>query len=175
MMTRNPDGKLPVVTETNNECGGGCDRRVVLQGMAVASVVGACRIDVGPDEPDPVDAPVEDPGFELCGTGMLCVDLASPANMNLATPGGSRVIITGTTKILVGRTAADAFVTVSSVCTHAGCTVRYAMATNNITCPCHGSKYALDGSVTMGPAINPLRQFDNTFDSAAGILTIMLT
>ncbi|TQC43319.1 Rieske (2Fe-2S) protein [Rhodococcus sp. WS4] len=43
----------------------------------------------------------------------------------------------------------------SSTCTHAGCTVSD-VSNGTINCPCHGSKFNLDGSVHTGPAFAPL-------------------
>ena len=43
----------------------------------------------------------------------------------------------------------------SAICTHAGCTVSEVVG-GTINCPCHGSKYNLDGSVANGPASRPL-------------------
>ncbi|NDV10174.1 Rieske (2Fe-2S) protein [Rhodococcus sp. IEGM 248] len=43
----------------------------------------------------------------------------------------------------------------SSTCTHAGCTVSD-VSGGTINCPCHGSKFNLDGSVHTGPAFAPL-------------------
>ena len=39
---------------------------------------------------------------------------------------------------------------VSTVCTHLGCIVK--AEGGGFACPCHGSRFALDGSVTKGPA-----------------------
>jgi Rieske Fe-S protein len=39
---------------------------------------------------------------------------------------------------------------VSTVCTHLGCIVK--TAPDGFECPCHGSRFAADGSVTKGPA-----------------------
>jgi nitrite reductase/ring-hydroxylating ferredoxin subunit len=39
---------------------------------------------------------------------------------------------------------------VSTVCTHLGCIVKTTAA--GFECPCHGSRFAPDGSVTKGPA-----------------------
>ncbi|GCE44812.1 Rieske (2Fe-2S) protein [Rhodococcus sp. USK10] len=43
----------------------------------------------------------------------------------------------------------------SSTCTHLGCTVSD-VSGGTINCPCHGSKFNLDGSVHNGPASVPL-------------------
>lgn len=43
----------------------------------------------------------------------------------------------------------------SSTCTHAACTVSD-VSGGTINCPCHGSKFNLDGSVRTGPASAPL-------------------
>jgi Rieske Fe-S protein len=40
----------------------------------------------------------------------------------------------------------------STVCTHLGCIVGYSDEAESIDCPCHGSKFALDGKKTEGPA-----------------------
>ncbi len=52
---------------------------------------------------------------------------------------------------------ADGFRALSSVCTHLGCITRYQPDANLIACPCHGSRFALDGEVLAGPAPRALR------------------
>ena len=44
---------------------------------------------------------------------------------------------------------------ISTVCTHLGCIVR--QTPEGFECPCHGSRFAPDGTVTQGPAPQPLR------------------
>lgn len=51
---------------------------------------------------------------------------------------------------------ADGFHALSSVCTHLGCITRYLPDENLIACPCHGSRFDLDGEVLSGPAPRPL-------------------
>lgn len=42
----------------------------------------------------------------------------------------------------------------STVCTHLGCVVK--PSADGFECPCHGSRFAADGSVRKGPAPRPL-------------------
>ena len=49
---------------------------------------------------------------------------------------------------------------VSLRCTHLGCLVRWNGAERSWDCPCHGSRFDVDGSVLEGPAVNPLEPRD---------------
>lgn len=54
---------------------------------------------------------------------------------------------------------ADGFHALSAVCTHLGCITRFLPAERIIACPCHGSRFNLDGEVIAGPAPRPLPWF----------------
>jgi Rieske Fe-S protein len=66
-------------------------------------------------------------------------------------PVGSGVIVGD---IVITQPTAGVFDAFSTVCTHAGCNV--SEVTDVISCPCHGSKFKLDGTVSNGPAKRPL-------------------
>lgn len=50
----------------------------------------------------------------------------------------------------------EGFHAISAVCTHLGCLV-HRQDDGSFKCPCHGSRFAADGSVTGGPAPRALR------------------
>jgi cytochrome b6-f complex iron-sulfur subunit len=154
------------------------DRRSVLVGMA--ALIAGCRLSLDHAEPDAApDAPPAPPpgvdapgnGVQDCG-GQLCLDLTAAANAALRDVDGARIITVNGRPLIVVRTGDTTFAALSAVCTHAGCTVRYAVSAHDIACPCHGSTFALDGKVTRGPAVLPLAQFMATFDATTQILTI---
>jgi Rieske Fe-S protein len=49
---------------------------------------------------------------------------------------------------------------VSARCTHMGCLVRFNAAETSWDCPCHGSRFDVDGTVLEGPAVRPLTTHD---------------
>ena len=75
---------------------------------------------------------------------------------------------------LTGGTDANAIAALSSICTHLGCTVLPGRCTGlacgpfgtQLQCPCHGSTYTLDGTVTAEPATANLDRYLVEFDGA---------
>ena len=59
--------------------------------------------------------------------------------------------------VVVVRLNEKDLIALSPVCTHLGCTVR--KEPSFFRCPCHGSTYALDGTVVRGPAKQRLTVF----------------
>ncbi len=58
----------------------------------------------------------------------------------------------------------------SAVCTHLGCIARYKSDEKVIACPCHGSRFDLEGNVVHGPAPRPLPWLDVTEDAQGNLV-----
>jgi cytochrome b6-f complex iron-sulfur subunit len=58
----------------------------------------------------------------------------------------------------------------TNICTHSGCPLGFEQG--EAVCPCHGSRFALDGTVTNPPAKAPLRTFVSRYDAGKGELLI---
>jgi cytochrome b6-f complex iron-sulfur subunit len=79
------------------------------------------------------------------------------------------VLVIAKHKLYVVRTA-EGFYALSSVCTHLGCMTRYVPEDSVLACPCHGSRFSLDGRVAAGPAPHPLRRLQITIER--GVLVV---
>ena len=101
--------------------------------------------------------------------GVLRVDLASVPDLQ---PGGSGVAAIQAADdgehLFIVRQPSGSFVTVSSTCTHRGCTVE--AKTDRFVCPCHGSTYSLAGDVLKGPAELALRKYGTVVQGTALII-----
>lgn len=82
-------------------------------------------------------------------------DLKPPAAESLAPGEGAIASLDGRTAA-VYRTPGGALQAVSPSCTHLGCHVRFNAAERSWDCPCHGSRFATDGTVLHGPAVRDL-------------------
>ncbi len=104
-------------------------RRTVLIGAAVAPLA-AC----GKPGTAPADPPV-----------------AAGQTLTPAADVGEATIVDG---ILITQPSPGLFKGFLARCTHAGCAI--AVKNGGIECPCHGSRFTLDGAVERGPAVDPL-------------------
>ncbi|MBA9005273.1 FAD-dependent oxidoreductase [Thermomonospora cellulosilytica] len=84
--------------------------------------------------------------------------LASPQADSVAdiAPGSGAVVRVKGERCAVYREPGGSLHVVSATCTHLGCLVRFNDAEHTWDCPCHGSRFAPDGTVLQGPANRPL-------------------
>lgn len=126
-------------------------RRAVLVaacGTCVTAAAGCTTYTTGQATPTPADgADGPAPAPEPAPAGIAAADI----------PVGSGKIFADQ-DVVIAQPTAGTFVAFSAACTHQGCAVT-AIEGKNVTCPCHGSAFALaDGSVVTGPATRPLAE-----------------
>jgi Rieske Fe-S protein len=72
--------------------------------------------------------------------------------------GEGRIVRHGMGKAGVYRDQHAAIHAVSLRCTHLGCLLRFNAAERSWDCPCHGSRFDVDGAVLEGPATKLLER-----------------
>jgi Rieske Fe-S protein len=126
-------------------------RRTVIAGAGMglaATALTACstygkKPEAAPSSSAPAESPAS-PGAPAPATAALTKTADVPV--------GSGVIVDD---IVVTQPTAGVFKGFSTVCPHAGCNVS-TVESGNIVCPCHGSRFDLEGAVVKGPATKPL-------------------
>jgi glycine/D-amino acid oxidase-like deaminating enzyme/nitrite reductase/ring-hydroxylating ferredoxin subunit len=92
-------------------------------------------------------------GVDLVGARITPADATSSEHLP---PGQAHVVRDGLGKIGVYRDREGELHGVSLRCTHLGCLVAFNAAETSWDCPCHGSRFDVDGGVLEGPATQPL-------------------
>ncbi|MFB9701325.1 QcrA and Rieske domain-containing protein [Rhodococcus aetherivorans] len=122
-------------------------RRSVLLGAGVGAVAATAACSTYGDEPaSGQTSAAEDAGTDAAAGQPLAAVADIPV-------GGGRIF--PDQKVVVTQPAAGEVLAFSAICTHQGCTVA-AVQDGTINCPCHGSRFNLDGTVANGPAARPL-------------------
>ncbi len=75
-------------------------------------------------------------------------------------PGEGAIVRSGKGKVAAYREMGGMIKAVSPTCTHLGCVVSFNDAEQSWDCPCHGSRFDVDGHIIEGPAVKPLEPVD---------------
>jgi Rieske Fe-S protein len=136
----------------------GVGRRTALAGAAGIAALGAAAALAGCAEPV---APARSPGVPAApgpppqqsnGAGGSGTRLGQASEVPV---GGGRIF--AELEVVVTQPTAGDFRGFTTICTHTACNVTR-VAEGTIDCPCHGSRFHLDGTVAAGPAPRPLPQ-----------------
>ncbi|HYO53668.1 ubiquinol-cytochrome c reductase iron-sulfur subunit [Archangium sp.] len=141
-------------------------RRGFLRGL-VGVGAGAAATGLPGCAPDISPAPVANADKDSEGRVYLEVSRYP----DLSRDGGAITLrVTDEQPVLVMHPGGNQYAVVSSLCTHSGCPLGF--QDGEAICPCHLSRFALDGTVTHPPARAPLTAFAASFDEETGLLLI---
>jgi cytochrome b6-f complex iron-sulfur subunit len=103
------------------------------------------------------------------GTVIVIIDSSSA----LAKAGSAAIVTFSSGFLLVDHTSGNNFVAMSAICPHQGCTVsNFDSGSSQFVCPCHGSRFDMNGKVVQGPAASNLQVYQTQFSNNK--LTIIL-
>jgi glycine/D-amino acid oxidase-like deaminating enzyme/nitrite reductase/ring-hydroxylating ferredoxin subunit len=80
------------------------------------------------------------------------------ASVDAIERGDGKIVRVRGERLAVYRDAQGDLHAVSPVCTHLGCHVAFNVSEKSWDCPCHGSRFDIDGTVINAPAVNNLRR-----------------
>lgn len=125
------------------------NRRDFLSWVGVGGLAASLPVAIaacGPTGTDPSDATGGSPQSFTVGS---VSDLDSNGSILVEAP----------EKVIVVRDPADEsnILALTANCNHRDCTVEWQADSSEFLCPCHQSRFALDGSIEDGPATQPLR------------------
>lgn len=117
-------------------------------GLAAGGAVAGCAPPPAPSPPPapPTDAPADSQVAQPTASGSAGTKLGPASGVPV---GGGTVF--ESLEVVVTQPTPGRFVGLTAVCTHTGCIVDK-VVDGLIECPCHGSRYRLDGTVAGGPA-----------------------
>lgn len=137
-----------------------------LAGMILADLIGG-RHSPWAETYDPARkkglATVESLRHNLNAAKHLIVDRVrnqGPDDVSQLAAGEGAVITRGTQHHAVYRHTDGRLEEHSAVCTHMGCIVHWNQNDATFECPCHGSRFGMDGRVLSGPAVAPLKPIE---------------
>jgi Rieske Fe-S protein len=75
-------------------------------------------------------------------------------------PDMGRIVDVDGEKVAAYRDPEGELHAVSPICTHLRCVISFDLDSREWHCPCHGSRFGIDGDVLRGPARRPLEPRD---------------
>jgi menaquinol-cytochrome c reductase iron-sulfur subunit len=125
-------------------------------GVCVVAAAPLVRLVVDPVSKQTVSSP-----REPLDLGLASRFVEAPTKVEIVAPvikdawAAARDVVLGAAYI---RRVGDGLDARSTVCPHLGCAVSFDRAKNNYLCPCHDSRFAIDGAKMSGPSERGLDQ-----------------
>ncbi len=148
----------------DREAAGGQTRRKLLVQVATLAAGAGCARRV---------ATVRSLATAPIGDGAAVVD--TQAAPELLRPGGAVIIEPrGQLRKFLVVSTGNGYFALDALCPHAGCELTWVPEDREAECPCHGSRFAGDGTVLHPPAVTDLHSFQATAPDAQGRIRVLL-
>lgn len=85
----------------------------------------------------------------------------SDIDIDAIQPGESKIIRSNGQRTGVYKDGQGSLYVVDTTCSHMGCELNWNSAEKSWDCPCHGSRFSIDGDILEGPAVTPLNVHKN--------------
>ncbi len=105
--------------------------------------------------------------FDALGNLARGVFTGAPTELGILARGEGRLFDIEGEKVAAFRDDDNRVVLLSSTCTHMGCTVAWNAGERTWDCPCHGSRFTVQGDVIEGPALTPLSRYGAPVEHAS--------
>ncbi|MFL5454942.1 MAG: ubiquinol-cytochrome c reductase iron-sulfur subunit [Myxococcales bacterium] len=145
--------------------GPSCARRQIVRGAALAACAPAlgsllgCANRISPERDVTASAPVD---------GRLVIPAGQFEELGRA--GGAVVVHTSCVNAVLVVNTGSGILAMGAICPHAACELAWVAEDRQAECPCHGSRFAGDGTVLSGPATTSLPAYPATVDASGAIV-----
>ena len=94
------------------------------------------------------------------GVNFISGKLKPMQDISTVKPGEAHIAEVDGHRAGVYKDSNNAFHVVDTTCTHMGCEVQWNDAEHSWDCPCHGSRFTVDGQIVEGPAMKALERLN---------------
>ncbi len=177
---------LPLAAKGSKLSMAGCGRRTLLRCGAAAACaplvtqLTGCAPRIGVPTAIPLDAPVDGvatvqvsrvPELMAAGGALL---LRPQGEDDLGRPLSILVVRASDSAVNTQESNPSGLYAFDAYCPHAGCEVAWDDKDTQVVCPCHLSRFAVDGTVVNPPAQSPLDTYPVKFNSSEQTISIDL-
>ncbi|MDA0268478.1 MAG: Rieske (2Fe-2S) protein [Cyanobacteria bacterium] len=157
------------------------NRRYFLSWLGFGGLVAALQTVIAACAPKPnttADAPSAAPTDAAPATAPEATSATDAGLLTVGTladlDAQGSLVVESPEKVIVVRDPdnADGVLALTANCNHKNCTVGWSADSSQFICPCHESKFALDGTLLEGPATEPLQPLVATVDGDTILVTL---
>src|SRR6267142_5100254 len=149
----------------------GLGRRTLLRCGAACALAAGCGKFV--DEPVAIEAGT--PNKNLLSVPMARMPELGQSGGSVLLHANAVDFLGRRVSVLVANTSSEGLRAYGAYCPHSGCEMAWVDGENSVVCPCHLSRFAVDGTVTHPPAVVDLDTYPAKLSPDGSVLIVDLT